>query len=232
MMKCRKWNRRITQQSHVQVGTTWIFNKIVIKSKMSRAWGDCLKKKTNWANEARDPPIHPPTPIASLSEFFISALVVSPSLANFSPSLPCHEPHSGQVGEGIAVVVEQPYLGDCSQKQTFYPLFYVIHRVRGCRQLEIKVWKLGQRTRGGLLAFQESFPLVLYVYCPLWNTNTHIHCGDTKIINVWFLQENRRRAEEEKARRQAREQREKEINEKRQAEVWNEPLSFKQTVNH
>ena len=57
-------------------------------------------------------------------------------------------------------------------------------------------------------------------------------CGDTEMIDVWSLQENRRRAEEEKARRQAREQREKEINEKRQAEVWNEAPSFKQTINH
>lgn len=60
MMKCRKWNRRITQQSHVQVGTTWIFNKIVIKSKMSRAWGDCLKKK-NQLGERSEGPTHPPT---------------------------------------------------------------------------------------------------------------------------------------------------------------------------
>lgn len=97
--------------------------------------GGLPDKKNHWANEAKDPPIHPPTPIASLSEFFIFALVVSPSLAN------CHAMGliAGQVGESIAVVVEQPYLGDCSQKPTFYPLCYVIHRFRGCRQLEIKV---------------------------------------------------------------------------------------------
>lgn len=189
------------------------------------------KKPIGRTKRGTHPSTHPPQSLRSPNSLFPRSLSLlrSPIFPH-----PCHAMGliAGQVGESIAVVVEQPYLGDCSQKQTFYPLFYVIHRVRGCRQLEIKVWKLGQRTRGGLLAFQESFPLVLYVYCPLWNTNTHIHCGDTKIINVWFLQENRRRAEEEKARRQAREQREKEINEKRQAEVWNEPLSFKQTVNH
>ena len=41
-----------------------------------------------------------------------------------------------------------------------------------------------------------------------------------------MTQENRRRAEDEKARRQAREQREKEINEKRHAEVSVCPYIF------
>jgi len=37
MMKCKKWNRRITQQSHEQVGGA--INKIANKSQTSRAWG-------------------------------------------------------------------------------------------------------------------------------------------------------------------------------------------------
>lgn len=44
-------------------------------------------------------------------------------------------------------------------------------------------------------------------------------CLVTDLSTINLLQENKKRAEEEKARRQAREQREKEINEKRQAEV-------------
>ena len=43
--------------------------------------------------------------------------------------------------------------------------------------------------------------------------------SQTKIVLMSFVQENRKRAEEEKARRLAKEQREKELNEKRHAEV-------------
>lgn len=166
MMKCRRWNRRITQQSHVQVGTTWIFNKIVIKSKMSRAWGDCLKKKTNWANEARDPPIHPPTPIASLSEFFISALVVSPSLANFSPSLPCHGPHCRPSGREYSSGCRTALFGGLFAETNILPAVLRDSQGQGLQATwnqSLKTWPKNKRR---FVSFSRVFPTCIIRVLP------------------------------------------------------------------
>lgn len=58
-------------------------------------------------------------------------------------------------------------------------------------------------------------------FCYDWSEKSRNFLGFCEALNRFdvFLQENKRRAEEEKARRLAKEQREKEINEKRHAEV-------------
>ena len=99
------------------------------------------------------------TPIVSLSQFFSFAHVGSLRSPIFSH--PHQEPVRRLGGRGYSSGVDQPDFGDCSQYTSSYLLCNMIHRFRGCRELEIKVRKLGQGTRGGLLAFQESFLHVL-----------------------------------------------------------------------
>ena len=103
---------------------------------------------------------------------------------------------------------------------SIYDSIFAFDRVWSCRQLEIKVWELSPRARGGLLTI--TVLKNCYVFLSFWVPFNYFPFPQN--ANNFLLQENKRRAEEERARRQAREQREKEINEKRHAEVINQAL--------